>query len=80
VVVVGISNEAIEEAQVLTKFASTVHWVTLRSDSDEWTRQELLAHPSVKLWSKARIQAIKGNSSGVTAVELLLMGQRQPNS
>jgi len=28
VVVVGISNEAIEEAQVLTKFASTVHWVT----------------------------------------------------
>jgi len=37
--------------------------------------QELLAHPSVKLWNKARIQAIQGDDSGVTSVEVLL-GQK----
>jgi len=37
---------------------------------------QLLAHPSVKLWSKARIQAIQGDDSGVTSVEVLLMGQK----
>ena len=30
VAVVGFNQEAIEEAQVLTKFASTVHWVTFK--------------------------------------------------
>jgi thioredoxin reductase (NADPH) len=77
VVVAGISEEAIEEAQVLTKFASTVHWVTPKDPTKmNGHAQELLAHPTVKLWNKARIQAIQGNDSGVTGVELLLMGHK----
>ena len=28
VAVVGVNKEAVEEAEILTKFASTVHWIT----------------------------------------------------
>lgn len=40
--------------------------------------QELLDCPSVKLWSKARLGAILGDESGVTAVEVSQRGQN-PN-
>ncbi len=77
VAVVGISHEAIEEAQVLTKYASKVHWVTAKDPSKmNGHVQELLAEPSVKLWKKARLQEIEGNDTGVTGVKLLLMNQK----
>ena len=57
VAVVGTNLEAVEEAQFLTKFASTVHWITATDPKpgDEHA-QELLAHPAVKHWSKTRMQ------------------------
>jgi len=77
VVVVGISNEAIEEAQVLTKFASTVHWVTPKDPTlmNGHAQNYWLIH-RLSFWNKARIQAIQGDDSGVTSVEVLLMGQK----
>lgn len=78
VVVVGISNEAIEEAQVLTKFAATVHWITPKDPAKmEGHSQELLAHPSIKLWNKVRLLEIQGNESSVTSINLLLMSQKK---
>jgi thioredoxin reductase (NADPH) len=77
VAVVGSSSEAIQNAQVLTKFASTIHWVTPKDLTKmNGHTQELLAHPSVKLWNKARLLAIQGDYSGVTAIEVLLMSQK----
>ncbi|WP_289793084.1 FAD-dependent oxidoreductase [Chlorogloeopsis sp. ULAP01] len=77
VAVVGMSQEAIEEAQVLTKYASKVHWVTAKDPSKmNGHVQELLAEPSVKLWKKARLQQIEGNDTGVTGAKLLLMNQK----
>ncbi|PIG90752.1 FAD-dependent oxidoreductase [Gloeocapsopsis sp. IPPAS B-1203] len=78
VVVVGMSHEAIAEAQVLTKFAATVHWVTAKDParSNEYA-QELLLHPQVKLWKKARLSAIEGDDNGVTGVNLYLMSDKK---
>lgn len=76
VVVVGSSAEAIEEALVLTKFASTVHWVNPKEPTTtNGYVEDLLAHQSVKLWSKTRLLAIHGEESGVTSVEILPKGQ-----
>lgn len=76
VLVAGSSDEAVEEAQVLTKFASTVHWVTPKDPAAMNShQQELLAHPSIKLWSKIRLKAIKGDDNGVTTVELKHPGE-----
>lgn len=76
VVVVGSSPEAIEEALVLTKFASTVHWVNPKEPTTTNGHvEDLLAHQSVKLWSKTRLLAIHGEESGVTSVEILPKGQ-----
>lgn len=77
VVVVGTSSEAISEAHVLTKFASVIHWLTPKEPTMmNGHSQELLDHPSVKLWSKTRLLAIHGENSGVTAVEMFLMSQK----
>lgn len=75
VVVVGSSEEAIEEAQVLTKFASKVHWVTPKDIAVLNGHTEgLLSHQCVKVWNKTRLLAIHGEDSGVTAVEVLAKG------
>lgn len=78
VAVVGLNHEAIEEAQVLTKFASTIHWITPKDphsiDSNGHVK-ELLSHPSVKLWDKTRLLKIKGEDSGVTGVEVRHPGE-----
>jgi len=76
VVVVGTSSEAIEEAHVLTKFASIIHWVTPRELMVNGHSQELLTHPSVKVWNKTRLLAIHGSENGVTAVEVLPVSQK----
>lgn len=80
VVVVGSSEEAIEEAHVLTKFAAKIHWVTPKDPATlNGHAENLLAHQSVKLWSKTRLLKIHGEESGVTAVEVLPKG-REPIS
>ncbi len=71
VAVVGSNKEAIEEAQVLTKFASTVHWITLNDPKDDDSHaQDLIAQSNVRHWSKTRLLEIKGNEAGVTGIEI----------
>lgn len=72
VAVVGMSLEAIEEAMYLTKFASTVHWVTpgkLRPEV-EGLAQELLSRENVKQWEFTKLLNVEGDPSGVTGVEV----------
>jgi len=70
VAVVGINKEAIEEANVLTKFASKVHWITSNDPkSDDNHAQDLLLKQNVKHWSKTRLMLIEGNDSGVTGIK-----------
>lgn len=72
VAVFGMNLEAMEEATFLTKFASTVHWVTPsapRADDDEHV-QELLARDNVKHWPLTRLIEVHGDSSGVTGIEV----------
>ena len=71
VAVVGVNAEAIEEAQFLTKFAKTVHWVTQPEikPTDE-RAQELLAHPGVRHWRQTRLVSVEGDAKGVTGVHL----------
>ena len=71
VAVVGVNREAIEEAEHLTKFASTVHWITQTDPkADDEHAQALLAEPNVKHWSKTRMLEIEGDNSGVTQIQL----------
>jgi thioredoxin reductase (NADPH) len=69
VAVVGVNKEAIEEATVLTKFASTVHWITSsdpKSDNEE--AMELMDNSSIKHWSRTRLLEILGDDMGVNGV------------
>lgn len=76
VAVVGLNQEAIEEAQVLTKFASKVHWLTVKDPTPEDVHaQDLLASPNVQHWSRTRLLGIEGNDAGVTGVSLKQKGQ-----
>jgi thioredoxin reductase (NADPH) len=79
VAVVGNNHEAIEEAQVLTKFASTVHWVTVKDPQPEdELAQSLLEIPNIKHWSRTRLVLVQGNEMGVTGVEIRPKGQSEP--
>ncbi|KAM3095070.1 NAD(P)/FAD-dependent oxidoreductase [Phormidesmis sp. 146-35] len=81
VAVVGINHEAIEEAQVLTKFASTVHWVTVKDPQpDDELVKDLLTTSNVKHWSQTRLTSIEGNEAGVTGVQVKPKGQPEPLS
>ena len=69
VAVVGLNQEAIEEAQVLTKFASKVHWLTVKEPGDgDHHAQALLDAPNVQHWNRTRLMSIAGNDAGVTGV------------
>ncbi len=71
VAVVGVNKEAIEEAKVLTKFASTVHWITSNDPKeDDLHAKDLLDQTNVKHWSKTRLMLIEGNESGVVGVKV----------
>lgn len=78
VAVVGVTKEAIEEAEFLTKFASTVHWIT-RSPIDPANAEamELLAHENVKHWVDTRLTVIEGDVSGVTGIHLMQKGHEE---
>ncbi len=71
VAVVGINKEALEEAQVLTKFASTVHWITSSDPKDNDAHaMELMHQSNVKHWSRTRLMEIQGDEAGVKGVLL----------
>ena len=71
VAVVGTNKEAIEEAQVLTKFASMVHWITPSDPKeDDSHAQALIQQSNVKHWSRTRLTQIQGNEGGVTGILL----------
>jgi len=69
VAVVGANKEAIEEANVLTKFASTVHWITSSDPKpDNIEAMDLMKVGNVKHWSRTRLIEIEGNEMGVTGI------------
>jgi len=70
VAVVGAGPEAVEEAEFLTKYASTVHWLT--QFDPRWDEEphaaELRDHPNVKHWSATRLISVDGDDGGVTGI------------
>ena len=69
VAVVGFNKEAIEEANVLTKFASKVHWITSNDPKEEdISAQDLISQANVQHWSKTRLMQINGNDAGVNEI------------
>lgn len=77
VVVTGVTQEAVEEAQYLTKFASKVHWVTGKDVSGVPFADDLLACSNVRQWENSRLISIQGDDSGVTGVTLKQRGQEE---
>mmetsp|Transcript_1016 Transcript_1016/g.2641 ORF Transcript_1016/g.2641 Transcript_1016/m.2641 type:complete len:337 (+) Transcript_1016:15-1025(+) len=78
VAVIGVNREAVEEAEFLTKFAKTVHWITPTDPKeDDAPAQELLAHPNVRHWSKTGMASVEGDDAGVTGIQLKHPGQEE---
>ena len=79
VAVVGVNKEAVEEATVLTKFASTVHWITSSDPkSDNIEALELIELANVKHWSRTRLLEISGNESGVNGILIKSKEEENP--
>ncbi|MEL6350917.1 MAG: FAD-dependent oxidoreductase [Cyanobacteria bacterium J06627_28] len=71
VAVVGDNPEAIEEAQVLTKFAKMVHWITNKTPkADDAHAQALLAESAIKHWGRTRLMEIEGGEAGVRGIQI----------
>merc|ERR1719189_51992 len=72
VAVVGITQEAIEEAEHLTKFASTVHWITPTPlpENVKVPAKQLLDHGNVQQWVNTRLMKVEGDEPGVTGIHL----------
>merc|ERR1719203_489216 len=72
VAVVGTSQEAIDEAEYLTSFASKVHWITPMPipDGAQNAEEQLLAHDNVQHWPDTRLMEVEGDASGVTGISL----------
>jgi len=69
--VFGLNREAIEEAKHLTKFASTVHWITPSDPKEEDVHaQDLLNAGNVQHWPKTRLMEICGDDGGVTGMQV----------
>ena len=79
VAVIGANKEAIEEANVLTKFASKVHWITSSDPKSENTEaSELMELPNVKHWSRTRLLEIEGDEMGVNGIRIKNKEKEQP--
>ena len=79
VAVVGANKEAIEEANVLTKFASTVHWITSSDPKpDNVEAMELMQANNIKHWSRTRLLEIEGNDMGVNGVVIKNKQEENP--
>ena len=78
VAVYGSNHEAIDEALVLTKFASTVHWITNnKPNANSPAAGILLNSKNVKHWKRTRLTSIQGDDQGVTAVKVQSSGRRE---
>eukprot|EP00980_Cylindrotheca_fusiformis_P019577 scaffold6784_cov108-Cylindrotheca_fusiformis.AAC.19 len=80
VAVFGMNVEAMEEAMYLTKFASTVHWVTPsapRPDEGQHV-SDLLSKPNVKQWPFTRLMSVEGDVSGVTGIQVKQRDEDEP--
>jgi len=76
VAVAGLNPEAVEEAQVLTKFASKVHWITVKEpDAGDEHAQHLLSLPNINHWNRTRLLSVEGDQMGVTGVTLKRKGE-----
>ena len=81
VAVAGLNPEAVEEAQVLTKFASTVHWITVKEpDAADEHAQHLLSLPNIKHWNRTRLLSVEGDQMGVTGVVVKEKGAESEQS
>ena len=71
VAVYGENQESIDEALVLTKFATTVHWITKRSPNKSLKGVRQLENlDNVCLWKRGKLTTILGDDSGVTGIEI----------
>ena len=78
VAVYGSNHEAIDEALVLTKFASTVHWITNNKPNANSPAVEILLNSkNVKHWKRTRLTSIQGDDQGVNAVKVQSSGGRE---
>jgi len=78
VAVVGLNQEAIDEAIFLTKFASTVHWLTPKAvPAEDFHAQELLSHSNVKLWENTLMSSIDGDFNGVNGITFKARGAEE---
>ncbi|GIR24218.1 MAG: thioredoxin reductase [Synechococcus sp.] len=78
VAVYGSNHEAIDEALVLTKFASTVHWITNNKPNANSPAVEILLNSkNVKHWKRTRLTSIQGDDQGVSAVKVQSSGDRE---
>ena len=78
VAVYGSNQEAIDEALVLTKFASTVHWITNNKPNVNSQAVEILLNSkNVKHWKRTRLTSILGDNQGVNAVKVQSSGDRE---
>ncbi len=76
VVVYGSDQEAIDEALVLIKFASKVHWVTNKKPNTSLSGvNNLFDAPNVQHWPRTRLVMIDGNDEGVSGVKLKVSGE-----
>lgn len=76
VAVVGLNQEAVEEAQFLTKFASKVHWITFKDPKEEdHHAHDLLTMSNVKHWRRTRMHSIEGDNGGVTGIKVKVKGE-----
>ena len=75
VAVYGSNQEAIDEALVLTKFASTVHWITKsKPNMNSVEVQILLNANNLKHWKRTRLTSIQGDDQGVNSVTVKSSG------
>ena len=78
VAVYGANQEAIDEALVLTKFASTVHWITNSKPSMNSVEvQTLLESKNLRHWKRTRLTSIQGDDQGVNSVKVQSSGDNE---
>ena len=78
VAVYGSNQEAIDEALVLTKFASKVHWITNSKPSiNSPGVNMLLGSSNVKHWKRTRLTSVQGDDQGVNSVKVQALGDNQ---
>ena len=75
VAVYGSNQEAIDEALVLTRIASTVHWITKsKPNMNSVEVQILLNANNLKHWKRTRLTSIQGDDQGVNSVTVKSSG------